>query len=151
MKRSLELTTLSREHHQSLRLANHCLHTAATGDREKCIALSGHILSIFDEELDRHFRNEEAGIFSITATMQGKIHDLGTQLTEEHKQMRAMAAGMQQGNCDDLAAFGRLLKSHTRLEERELFPLVEEQFSNRQLAQVEEKTRASSRQHDTCY
>jgi len=150
MKRSPELSTLSREHHQSLRLANKCLNTAATGDRERCIALCQHILNIFTEELDRHFHNEETGIFSITATMQGKIHDLGVQLAEEHEQMRVMAAGMRQGNCDKLAAFGKLLKNHTRLEERELFPLVEEQFSGRQLAQLEEKTRASSGQHDTC-
>ncbi len=143
MKRSPELTPLSREHHQSLRLANHCLHTAAASDKEKCIALCRHILSIFDEELDRHFHNEEASICSVTAAMQGKIHNLGAQLVQEHEKMRTMAAGMQQGDCDKLAAFGRLLKDHTRLEERELFPLVEEQFSSRQLEQVKKQSLAS--------
>ncbi|WP_456377292.1 hemerythrin domain-containing protein [Thiolapillus sp.] len=151
MKRSQELSTLSREHHQSLRLANNCLNTAATGDREKCIALCQHILSIFDEDLDHHFHKEEASIFSITATMQGRIHDLGVKLAEEHQQMRTMATRMQLGDCDKLAAFGRLLKDHTRLEERELFPLVEEQFSSRQLEQVKEQSLASSGQHDACY
>ncbi|WP_456415011.1 hemerythrin domain-containing protein [Thiolapillus sp.] len=151
MKRSLELTTLSREHHQSLRLANHCLNIAAAGDREQCRALCQHILRIFDEELDPHFRKEEASIFNITAAMGGEIHDLGLRLAEEHEQMRAMAAKMGQGDCGKLAAFGKLLKEHTRLEERKLFPLVEAQFSNDQLAQIQEKTQDSPGQHNTCY
>lgn len=141
MKRQQELISLSREHHQSLRLAKNCLDTAATGDEEKCKTLCEHILRIFDEEWDRHFRNEEASIFSITAGMNGKIHALGVQLVAEHEQMRTMAVEMQQGDCSKLAAFGELLKSHTRVEERELFPLVEKQFSSEQMQFIQETTR----------
>jgi len=140
MKRHPELISLSQEHHQSLRLAKQCLDTAASGDEEKCKALCDHILGIFDAEWDRHFRNEEKTIFDITATLQGKIRELGVQLVDEHEQMRAMAKDMQQGDCSKLAAFGELLKSHTRLEERELFPLVEEQFTRGQLEKIEKLT-----------
>lgn len=136
MKRHPELISLSQEHHQSLRLAKQCLDTAAGGDEEKCKALCDHILDIFDAEWDRHFRNEEKTIFDITATLNGKIHELGVQLVDEHDRMRSMAGEMQQGDCRQLAAFGELLKDHTRLEERELFPLVEEQFTREQLQQI---------------
>ncbi|HID45027.1 MAG TPA: hemerythrin domain-containing protein [Chromatiaceae bacterium] len=140
MKRQQELISLSREHHQSLRLAKQCLDTAATGDEAKCIALCEHIASIFDQEWDRHFLNEEKSIFNITATLSGKIHELGKQLVDEHNKMRAMAAQMHPGDCGKLADFGALLKDHTRLEERELFPLVEAQFSAEQLQLIEKNT-----------
>jgi hemerythrin-like domain-containing protein len=140
MKRQQELISLSQEHHQSLRLAKNCLDTAATGDAEKCAALCAHIVDIFDAEWDRHFRNEEASIFDITTTMRGEIHDLGVQLVAEHDQMRAMAEEMKPGDCSKLAAFGVLLRDHTRLEERELFPLVEEQFSKEQMQQILDNT-----------
>lgn len=140
MKRSAELTALSREHHQSLRLARKCLDTAASGDRQQCMALCAEIVSIFDQEWDRHFLNEEATIFDITRSMSGKIHELGVQLVEEHQQMREMAAKMEQCDCTSLSAFGALLKAHTRMEERELFPLLEEQFSSEQLAVIMAQT-----------
>ncbi|HDK37802.1 MAG TPA: hemerythrin domain-containing protein [Thiolapillus brandeum] len=140
MKRSSELTSLSHEHHHSLRLAKNCLDTAATGDEAKCITLCQHILDIFDQEWDRHFRNEEASIFDITATMTGKINELGIQLVNEHQRMRTMVAEMQPGDCKKLAEFGELLRDHTRLEERELFPLVEVQFSSQQLQRIKDLT-----------
>lgn len=136
MKRHPALVSLSREHHQSLRLAKQCLDTAEQGDEKQCQALCKHIVSIFDAEWDRHFRNEEKTIFDITATLQGKIHELGTQLVAEHEQMRLMANRMQQGDCRQLAAFGELLKNHTRTEERELFPLVETAFDDDQLDKI---------------
>jgi hemerythrin-like domain-containing protein len=138
MKRREELINLSREHHQSLRLAKKCLDVAATGESEKCQALCDEIISIFDQEWERHFRNEEAAIFNITADMNGRIHDLGRQLVDEHERMREMARAMNQGetSCTLLHDFGVLLRDHTRVEERELFPLVEEAFSPAQMEQI---------------
>ncbi|BAO45200.1 hemerythrin domain-containing protein [Thiolapillus brandeum] len=142
MKRHEELINLSREHHQSLRLAKKCLDVAATGEPEQCKALCNEIVSIFDQEWDRHFRNEEKTIFNITAEMNGRIHDLGRQLVDEHERMREMARAMNQGEtgCTLLHDFGVLLKDHTRLEERELFPLVEEAFSPAQMEQIRKLT-----------
>ncbi|WP_457676629.1 hemerythrin domain-containing protein [Thiolapillus sp.] len=142
MKRHQDLINLSREHHQSLRLAKKCIDTAATENPGKCAELCREIISIFDDEWDRHFRNEEATIFDLTANMDGRIHDLGMQLVEEHNQMRDMARVMGEGDhgCDILARFGVLLRDHTRLEERELFPLVEQTFSREQLEQIRKQT-----------
>ena len=34
---------------------------------------------------------------------------------------------------EDLAEFGKMLKEHTRMEERELFPIIEELFTQEQM------------------
>ncbi len=142
MKRHQALTNLSREHHQSLRLAKKCMDTAARAVPEQCLALCREIVSTFDQEWDRHFRNEEATIFNVTAGMEGRIHDLGLQLTEEHDRMREMARTMREedSSCAILEQFGLLLRDHTRLEERELFPLVEQAFSAEQMERIRKQT-----------
>jgi len=142
MKRHQALTNLSREHHQSLRLAKKCIDTAARAVPDQCEALCREIVSTFDEEWDRHFRNEETTIFNVTADMEGRIHDLGLQLTEEHNRMRNMARIMSEGEtgCVILEKFGVLLRDHTRLEERELFPLVEQAFSAGQMERIRKQT-----------
>jgi len=142
MKRHQALTNLSREHHQSLRLAKKCIDTATRAVPEQCEDLCREIVATFDEEWDRHFRNEEATIFDVTAGMEGKIHDLGLQLVEEHDRMRDMARAMSKGEtgCAILEQFGILLRDHTRLEERELFPLVEQAFSAGQMETIRQQT-----------
>ena len=136
MKRSLELGDLSREHHQSLRLARRCLNTLETGTAEQIESLCREIADEFDQTWERHFRHEEETIFRHTATMSGRIRELGERLVEEHQKMRDMAARMKGGDCSPLREFGELLRDHTRLEERELFPLVEAQFTPEQLAGI---------------
>ncbi len=142
MKRHQALTNLSREHHQSLRLAKKCIDTAARAVPEQCQALCREIVSTFNQEWDRHFRNEEATIFNVTAGMKGKLRDLSLRLTEEHERMRDMARRMSEGDtgCAILERFGLLLRDHTRLEERELFPLVEQAFSAEQMERIRKQT-----------
>jgi hemerythrin-like domain-containing protein len=138
MKRHQELINLSREHHQSLRLAKKCMDIASAGEAENCQAQCKEIISIFDQEWDRHFRNEETTIFSITDNLDGSIHELGKQLAMQHDRMREMARLMSEGqtDCSLLEDFGVLLRDHTRLEEREFFPLVEQQFSAEQMKRI---------------
>ncbi len=138
MKRSVELTALSREHHQSLRLAKQCLDTLEKADPDAIQALCQQIAEIFDQEWDRHFNNEEITIFRITSQMDGEIQQLGKQLVAEHQAMRAMAQAFKQGDCSQLQAFGEMLRDHTRMEERKLFPLVETQFDAEQLRFIQQ-------------
>lgn len=144
MRRIPELTELSREHHQSLRLARHCLQAVEQGDHDRVRALCKEIGETFDETWNRHFNQEEEAIFSVTDKMDGEIQTLGRRLTEEHRKMRALVQRMQQGDCSALRAFGELLRDHTRLEERQLFPLVEAQFSKAQKAHIAEVTGAET-------
>lgn len=138
MKRLAELVDLSREHHQSLKLARRCLDTLETGNNEQIEHLCREIADQFDHTWERHFRHEEETIFQLTAAMSGRIRQLSEQLLAEHQRMRDMATRMKDGDCSPLQAFGELLRDHTRLEERELFPLVEKQFTPEQLARIRE-------------
>jgi len=140
MKRATELGNLSREHHESLKLAKRCLDTLAGGDQAAIEALCREIAEDFGRTWERHFRNEEAGIFSVTKRMEGPIRELGEQLVDEHRRMREMAERMKAGDCSGLEAFGRLLRDHTRLEERQLFPLIEARFTPEQLARIAENS-----------
>ncbi len=140
MKRAEQLTNLSREHHQSLRLAKRCLDTLDSGDPERIQALCREIAEDFDRTWERHFANEEAAIFSVTREMNGPIRSLGEQLVAEHDKMREMARRMKDGDCSSLREFGELLRDHTRLEERQLFPLVEARFSQEQMERIAELT-----------
>jgi len=142
MKRASELAALSREHHHSLRLAKRCLDTLASGDEKALRALCREIAADFDTTWERHFADEEAVIFSVTDTLDGEIRELGRRLVAEHDRMRELARRMAQGDCSGLESFGRLLRDHTRLEERRLFPLVERSFTPEQLAAVARRTGA---------
>ena len=134
MKRAEALIGLSREHHQSLRLAKQCLNTAASGDQQAIADLCRHIADGFEQEWERHFRQEEISIFSVTRQNEGEAKKLGIRLKNEHDRMREIAATFKQGDCRLLREFGELLKEHTRLEERQLFPLIEKTFDADQLA-----------------
>ncbi len=136
MRRAPELAALSREHHHSLRLAKRCLDTLARGDEAAVRALCREVADDFDATWERHFANEEAALFSVTETLDEPLRSLGRRLVAEHDRMRALAARMKAGDCSGLGEFGTLLRDHTRLEERELFPLVEQAFTPEQLERV---------------
>jgi len=140
MKRAEALIHLSREHHHSLRLAKRCLDTLDRGDPEQIEALCREVADDFDRTWERHFANEEATIFSITGQMEGRIRELGVQLVEEHDRMRELARRMKAGDCSVLREFGELLRDHTRLEERELFPRVEQRFTPAQMERIARET-----------
>ncbi|MCK5895560.1 MAG: hypothetical protein KAG20_02080, partial [Cocleimonas sp.] len=61
-------------------------------------------------------------------------------LKTQHTQMRLMSIALSTGHTDQLEAFGILLRDHTRLEERRLFPLISEIFTTEALDIIEKQT-----------
>ena len=123
MKIAPELLTLSREHHISLSLANKCINTAKTNDKEQisalCLAISNH----FEHSFRSHFDTEE---FTILTPLKDKSVALGRlceRLEKEHQQLYQMAQALKV-KPELLAKFGDLLKTHSRIEDRELFPNI---------------------------
>jgi hemerythrin-like domain-containing protein len=57
-------------------------------------------------------------------------------LVSQHQLLREIKQQMQQGNYSSLEKFGMILKTHTRTEERELFPQVERFFNQDELNEV---------------
>jgi len=133
MKRSPSLIPLSKEHHESLVLAKRCQRTMASGEREAIGQLCREIAHGFPDKWERHFQDEERGIFALAEAEGGEMAVLSRQLRREHDRLREIHRAMQAGDCSRLGAFGELLQSHTRKEERELFPLIESRFSDTEL------------------
>ncbi len=133
MKRRPELIPLSKEHHESLVLAKKCQRTAAAGKRGDIALLCQQIVRTFSGKWEQHFRSEETGIFSLAEACGGEMAILCGQLRQEHDRLREIHRAMKGGDCSGLNAFGELLQTHTRKEERELFPLLEASFSDEQL------------------
>jgi len=133
MKRIKQLQSLSKDHHQSLVLAKKCKSINIEDDREVVEELSLRLQSDFDTLLRKHFRLEEKTIFSIAQTKDENIKKLCQQLEQEHKALEKMIDTISKGEYQLFVEFGQLLHDHTRLEERQLFPMVEEQFTTQEL------------------
>ncbi len=127
MKRHPALVELSREHHQSLRLARDCLRTAQAGDPEACRRLAHSVAADYPDTWAVHFATEEQTIFPLAHRLDAETQALVEQLIAEHRRMDHLAERLaEEGGCQTLSEFGALLRDHTRTEERLLFPRLQE-------------------------
>lgn len=136
MKRITQLQPLSNEHHQSLRLAKKCKDILAKETDEVIKAFSLQLKDEFDTQWDKHFRTEEKTIFSVAESKGKEISEICQQLKKEHQTMENMVESISAGDYQLLHEFGQLLHDHTRLEERQLFPMVEDQFTQEELDNI---------------
>ena len=136
MKRISQLQPLSKEHHQSLRLAKKCKDIAATATDELIKTFSLQLKDDFDTQWDKHFRAEEKTIFNVAETKNTEISELCQQLRKEHQTMEELVENIAAGDYQLLHEFGQLLHDHTRLEENRLFPMVEDQFTEEELDNI---------------
>src|SRR5215211_7250789 len=124
MKRSAALAVLSRDHHQALVVAQQlrrATDATAAEAREAFLAYwTGHGRL--------HFRLEEELLFPAYAG-HGDPHDpLVLRALGEHAMIRHRAHALAAATSLDpgaLALLGAELAAHVRLEEREVFPLIE--------------------------
>lgn len=143
MKRIYELTPLSKDHHQSLVLANRCKRLGSASDESAKCALREQIVAEFPARWERHFEIEELTLFSLGKRYPEQLGVLIEELEQEHEQLRALYLRLKEGDNTQLSAFGELLGTHTRKEERQLFELVQEVFSEQELNAVyDESVRA---------
>jgi len=120
MKRHATLQQLSREHHRALVLAKRIERLDAAGSQQEVLA---SVTSIFQRELEPHFRAEETDL--LPRLRAAGETDLVLRTLEEHQHLRTLAARIAAGAVDDLKPFGLALHAHVRFEERELFPAAE--------------------------
>ncbi len=123
MKIANELLTLAREHHFSLSLGNKCVNTAKSGDTKAIKDLCQKISKTFRNDFSAHFETEELTIFAFLKDKSIELSVLCKQLTDEHQQLYQLAEHLD-SHTEQLLTFGSLLKSHTRLEDRALFPKI---------------------------
>ena len=137
MKRAEQLQKLSREHHGSLVMAKKIAKIVESGSDEDLLEAIALVNKYNDEELEEHFQHEEHTIFAPIFKEYKEHVELAKPLLKEHGYLRMLIPQMTLETArQDLAEFSVILEKHTRVEERELFPIVESLFSDEQMDAV---------------
>jgi hemerythrin-like domain-containing protein len=132
MKRHSALIPLSRDHHDGLVQAVRLRRAAANGDASARLAAAREFVEFFRKEERVHLRDEEEELFPLflrhvpsppAPLREARVHHVQLEGLARTLEI-AVAAGI--ADRETLAAAGELLDAHIRLEERQLFPLIEE-------------------------
>jgi hypothetical protein len=127
IKRSSQLTPLSREHHEGLLLAWKIRQGLAKGIAAERIA--AYVQWFWEGELEDHFRREEAAFHS---ALPGA--PLLARMQEEHEEIEGLLhVNAQIADKELLEDIAQKLNDHIRFEERILFPWIEEQLGSEKL------------------
>ena len=136
MLRDRNLIPLSHQHQHALALCVQIDRSlqAGTADVE---ALQAQIRTMFNLEIRWHFAAEEQALFPAAADF-AELKPLVNQLLSEHALLCKYFARAQARNLDGdgLREFARLLSTHIRKEERELFEGCQRLFSPEKLSAV---------------
>lgn len=131
------LQDLSREHDQSLAFAQKIADVATHGDEAALIDAIQTVKDYYDSELEVHFQHEERTVFAPIYKEYRNLIPLATALLKDHGALRKLIPNLGAENArDGLAEFARTLKTHTHVEEYELFPAVKALFTEEQLDDV---------------
>lgn len=136
-RRSEALAPLSREHHHALAHALELKRVhAATAD-----GAWERFLSFWDTEGSEHFTEEECLLLPAYARVAGPSHAAIVRTLLEHLLIRAKISEIceqAQPPASELRLLGGWLERHVRLEERILFPLIEDALPESRLGSLAE-------------
>jgi hemerythrin-like domain-containing protein len=124
MKRHRALAPLSRDHHVAL-VAAQRLRRATP---ENAGAARTAFLSFWHEHGAQHFRVEEDVLLPAAAAWTDPEAECVVRMLVDHVRIRAAAQRLEsevEPVLESLHDLGRALERHVRLEEREVFPLIE--------------------------
>jgi hemerythrin-like domain-containing protein len=124
MKRHRALQPLSRDHHQALHIAQR-LRRAGEGE---ALAVRGAFLDFWREHGQHHFRVEEEVLLPAFAAYGDPEDERVVRVLVDHVRIRLAAQRLAEDRRIGVGALhelGTALERHVRLEERELFPLIE--------------------------
>jgi quercetin dioxygenase-like cupin family protein/hemerythrin-like domain-containing protein len=140
VRRHPAIAPLSRDHHRALVEAR-AARAAAEGDAAARIAAGRRFAAFFAAHAVPHFRAEEERLFPLVAPSAGEEPPAPlVRALLEHARLHALARDVHDAvEAGDVAgalldAAGALLHDHVRLEERVLFPLIEERAGEEGLA-----------------
>ena len=141
-RRDNSLIPLSREHQYALML---CLRIhrglIEHGADSKWLQMkAGVAVRFFEGELVTHFQAEEEVLFPAARELSGAAQIID-ELLAEHETMRRLIDQLRQTDVHSVAAalkeFADTLEAHIRKEERELFPIYEQQALPETIVRVE--------------
>ncbi|HEX2960169.1 MAG TPA: hemerythrin domain-containing protein [Ignavibacteriales bacterium] len=147
MPRSKSLVPLSHDHHHALKLAQMLkknaprLESVPESPKEK----ARRALEFYESDLVVHFAAEEKVLYPFVKGKDKILDGLFKEIMEEHKEIRHLVESLLQAETgleEKLDTLGRLLEGHIRKEERELFPRIQEVFSEDELNELNGKIKA---------
>jgi hemerythrin-like domain-containing protein len=143
VKRAPELQGLSRDHHGALNAAL----KLRRADAATAAEAAEHFRRFWREHGERHFEIEEAILLPGFATGGGDARDeLVARVLTDHVDIRARARVLGDDPAPaDLNELGERLAKHVRLEEDELFPLIEGALDPTALAALGEELERAER------
>ena len=124
MKRHRALIALSHDHHHALVEARR-LRRAADGEEDPGAAAAAFV-RFFRLSSVPHFREEEELLFPLVAGVE-EARALVVDALLDHQHLHALVAALDDGGevRTTMRELGERLEAHVRLEERQLFPLIE--------------------------
>jgi hemerythrin-like domain-containing protein len=138
MKRHPALAPLSRDHHHALVLAQRLRRAGAADAGDAATAFLEHWM----EEERLHFRLEEEVLLPAYAAYGDPDHPAIVQTLIDHVRIRRDVGRLAESvDADLLHEIGGRLVDHVRLEENELFPLIEQTLPEPALAVLGERLR----------
>jgi iron-sulfur cluster repair protein YtfE (RIC family) len=146
MKRAPELRDLSDHHYQGLVQARR-LRRAATGEEAPPLEeTSEAFLEFWQEGTTAHFREEEEVLLPVLTRYGGEVGgEPVAEMLAQHAQIRGLVMELSDElrnkalMPETLQRIGELLEAHIRLEEREVFPKIEEVLAEEGLKEVADR------------
>jgi hemerythrin-like domain-containing protein len=142
VKRHPSLRGFSDDHHQGLVNARR-LRRAASGEHDNLTVTARDFLDFWQSDTSLHFRKEEEVLLPVLARYGGGLGEQSIfQMLIQHARIRGLAMQLSDEleqdkiRGDTLQDLGEQLEAHIRLEEREVFPLIEKTLPEHALQEV---------------
>jgi hypothetical protein len=142
VKRRPELRDLSDDHHTGLVLAIRCKRAGGGREEDDPGWLWAQVERAFAEHLEPHFRIEEEHLLPALETI-GEAR-LAARIRDDHAALREMR-DVGAADTDAVRAFGALLETHIRFEEREVFEPTQDRLPKAALEAIAAACRAIPR------
>ena len=140
MKRHPALAPLSRDHHHALVIAGRMRHA----DEDDAAETARAFLTHWEEEERLHFRLEEEVLLPAYAAHGEPDHPAVVRTLLDHVLIRRDAARLADAPPLELVrSLGERLAAHVKLEEHELFPLVERTIPEPELSALGDRLGAT--------
>jgi len=142
-RRHPALIPVARDHHECLILAQRLMHGTTASERDwprEPVPQAALLARFFARHLRAHFAAEEDLVFPAARSAGSEAEILVVQLLAEHREMAVLVeqlAENPQVTAAELGAFGKLLNDHIRLEDRQLFPLLETELGPEALLELQ--------------
>ncbi len=142
MKRAAQLRELSDDHHHGLVQARR-LRRAASGEMDDPVEVARAFLEFWRKETRAHFRKEEEVLLPVLSRHGGDLsHEPLAEMLAQHARIRGLVMRLGDevagggARPETLRGIGELLEAHIRLEERRVFPMIEDALADEGLEEL---------------